>query len=93
VTKNIRDTKKSYLLISFVAFFIYLFFIFLGVLFYNCCQSRTVENENVIILHFAAGYGVSGLMEIIIAAVMAALISSLDSIFDFLLAISTSYFN
>jgi SSS family solute:Na+ symporter len=93
VTKDIRDTKKSYLLISFVAFFIYLFFIFLGVLFYNCCQSRTVENENVIILHFAAGYGVSGLTGIIIAAVMAAFISSLNSIFNLLLAISTSDFD
>ena len=60
--KNIGDAKKSYLVMGFAAFFIYLFFIVLGVLFYTYYQGRTFENENTIILHFAAEYGMPGLM-------------------------------
>ena len=87
--KNIGDAKKSYLLMGFAAFFIYLFFIVLGVLFYNYYQGRTFENENSIILHFAAEYDMPGLMGIIAAAVMAASMSSLDSAFNSLSTIST----
>jgi SSS family solute:Na+ symporter len=87
--KNIGDAKKSYLLMGFAAFFIYLFFIVLGVLFYNYYQGRTFENENTIILQFAAEYGMPGLMGIIAAAVMAASMSSLDSAFNSLSTIST----
>ncbi|MFB0912633.1 MAG: sodium transporter, partial [Glaciecola sp.] len=52
--KNIGDAKKSYLLMGFAAFFMYLFVSVLGVLLYNYYQGRTFENENTIILHFAA---------------------------------------
>ena len=54
VAKNIGDAKKSYLVMGFGAFFIYLFFIVLGVLFYSYYQGRTFANENTIILEFAA---------------------------------------
>jgi len=80
--KNIGDAKKSYLLMGFLAFFVYFFFIILGILFY-------IENENTIILEFAAEYGMPGLMGIIAAAVMAASMSSLDSAFNSLSTVST----
>ena len=87
--KNIGDAKKSYLLMGFGAFFIYLFFILLGVLFYSYYQGKTFDNENTIILEFAAEYGMPGLMGIIAAAVMAASMSSLDSAFNSLSTVST----
>ncbi len=87
--KNIGDAKKSYLLMGFCAFFIYLFFIVLGVLFYDFYQGREFENSNTIILQFAADYGLPGLMGIIAAAVMAASMSSLDSSFNSLSTVAT----
>ena len=87
--KNIGDAKKSYLLMGFCAFFIYFFFILLGVMFYGYYQGRVFENNNTIILQFAADYGLPGLMGIIAAAVMAASMSSLDSAFNSLSTITT----
>jgi solute:Na+ symporter, SSS family len=87
--KNIGDAKKSYLLMGFVAFFIYLFFIVMGVLFYSYYDGKPFENSNLIILIFANDYGVPGLMGIIAAAVMAASMSSLDSALNSLSTIST----
>lgn len=87
--KNIGDAKKSYLLMGFLAFFVYFFFIILGILFYNYYQGKPFENENTIILEFAAEYGMPGLMGIIAAAVMAASMSSLDSAFNSLSTVST----
>lgn len=96
--KNIGDAKKSYLLMGFCAFFIYFFFIVLGVLFYDFYQGKEFENSNTIILQFAADYGLPGLMGIIAAAVMAASMSSLDSSFNSLSTVATidfyrKYFN
>lgn len=87
--KNIGDAKKSYLLMGFVAFFIYFFFIILGVLFYAYYQGKPFENDNTIILQFASDYGMPGLMGIIAAAVMAASMSSLDSAFNSLSTVTT----
>jgi len=87
--KNIGDAKKSYLLMGFVAFFIYLFFVVMGVLFYSYYDGKPFENSNLIILTFANDYGVPGLMGIIAAAVMAASMSSLDSALNSLSTIST----
>ncbi|MEX0706676.1 MAG: sodium/solute symporter [Woeseia sp.] len=87
--KNIGDAKKSYLLMGFAAFFIYFLFFFLGILFYSYYGGREFENGNLIILQFAADYGLPGLMGIIAAAVMAASMSSLDSAFNSLSTVST----
>lgn len=87
--KNIGDAKKSYLMMGFAAFFIYFLFFFLGILFYSYYGGREFENGNVIILQFAADYGLPGLMGIIAAAVMAASMSSLDSAFNSLSTVST----
>jgi SSS family solute:Na+ symporter len=52
--KNIGDAKKSFLLMGFVAFFIYFLFFFLGILFYAYYGGQEFENGNTIILSFAA---------------------------------------
>ena len=58
--KNIGDAKKSFLLMGFVAFFIYFLFFFLGILFYGYYGGQEFENGNTIILSFAADYGMPG---------------------------------
>ncbi len=70
--KNIGDAKKAYLLMGYLAFFIYFFYIVLGILFYSYYGGREFENGNTIILEFAAEYGMPGLMGIIAAAVIPA---------------------
>lgn len=87
--KNIGDAKKSFLLMGYVAFFIYFLFFFLGILFYGYYGGQEFENGNTIILSFAADYGMPGLMGIIAAAIVAASMSSLDSSFNSLATIST----
>ena len=87
--KTIGDAKKSYLMMGFAACFIYFLFFLLGILFYAYYEGRAFENGNTIILHFAADYGVPGLMGLMAAAVMAASMSSLDSSFNSMATIST----
>lgn len=87
--KTIGDAKKSFLLMGFGAFFIYLLFILLGVLFYSYYGGREFENGNTIILQFASDYGMPGLMGLIAAAVLAASMSSLDSAFNSMSTVST----
>jgi SSS family solute:Na+ symporter len=88
-SKNIGDAKKSYLLMGFMAPLIYFLFILMGVLFYAYYGGRPFDNDNTIILQFAADYGLPGLMGIIAAAVMAASMSSLSAAFHSLSTIST----
>ena len=87
--KNIGDAKKSFLMMGFAAFFIYFFFILMGVLFYSYYQGKSFDNGNTIILNFAAEYGLPGLMGIIAAAVVAASMSSLDSAFNSMSTVTT----
>lgn len=87
--RNIGDAKKSYMLMGYLAFFIYFFYIVLGILFYSYYGGREFDNGNTIILEFAADYGLPGLMGIIAAAVMAASMSSMDSAFNSLSTVAT----
>lgn len=88
-SKNIGDAKKSYLLMGFFAPLIYFLFILMGVLFFVYYNGQAFENDNTIILKFAADYGLPGLMGLIAAAVMAASMSSLSAAFHSLSTIST----
>lgn len=88
-SKNIGDAKKSYLLMGFFAPVIYFLFILMGVLFYVYYDGQVFENDNTIILKFAADYGMPGLMGLIAAAVMAASMSTLSAAFHSLSTIST----
>ncbi|MEM9056158.1 MAG: sodium/solute symporter [Pseudomonadota bacterium] len=87
--KNIGDAKKSFLLMGFVAFFIYFLFFVLGILLYSYYGGRAFDNDNTIILTFASDYGLPGLMGLIAAAIVAASMSTLDSSFNSLSTIST----
>jgi SSS family solute:Na+ symporter len=87
--KNIGDAKKSFILMGYIAFFVYFLFFLLGILFYAYYGGKEFENGNTIILDFAAAYGMPGLMGIIAAAIVAASMSSLDSSFNSLATIST----
>lgn len=80
--KTMGDAKKSYLTMGFASFFIYFVFTLLGILFYSYYEGREFENGNIIILQFAAEYGLPGLMGILTAAIMAASMSTLDSFFN-----------
>jgi SSS family solute:Na+ symporter len=85
--KNIGDAKKSLLMMGFVTFFIYFFFVFLGVLLFSYYGGKTFDNDNKIILNFGAESGIPGLLGIIAAAVLAASMGSLDAAFN---SLSTS---
>ena len=87
--KNIGDAKKSFLLMGFVAFFIYFLFFVLGILLFGYFEGREFEDGNTIILTFATEYGMPGLMGVIAAAIVAASMSSLDSSFNSLATVST----
>ena len=76
-------------MMGFAAFFIYFLFMFLGVLFYAYYGGREFDNGNTIILEFAAGYGLPGMMGIIAAAVIAASMSSLDSSLNSMSTVTT----
>ena len=85
--KNMGDAKKSLLMMGFTTFFIYFFFVMLGVLLFLYYGGKKFENDNMIILNFGNESGVTGLLGIIAAAVLAASMSSLDAAFN---SLSTS---
>ncbi len=87
--KSIGDAKKSFLFMGFAAFFVYFLFLLLGVLFYSYYGGREFENNNTIVLQFAADMGLPGLLGIITAAVLAASLSSLDSALNSLATVTT----
>ncbi|MEM9992056.1 MAG: sodium transporter, partial [Bacteroidota bacterium] len=86
--KNIGDAKKSFLLMGYLAFFIYFFFILLGILFYHYYGGKTFDNTNTIILEFISTLGIPGLMGLVASAVIAASMSSLDSAFNAMSTVS-----
>ena len=87
--KSIGDAKKSFLFMGFAAFFVYFLFLLLGVLFYSYYGGREFDNNNTIVLQFAADMGLPGLLGIITAAVLAASLSSLDSALNSLATVTT----
>lgn len=90
--KNMGDAKKSMLMMGFMAFFIYFMFILIGVLFYNFYQGKTFANDNTIMLDFATTHGFPGFVGIIVAAVLAASMSSLAAALNSFSTISTEGF-
>ena len=60
--KSLGDAKKAYILMGYLAFFIFVLFFGLGLLFYSYYQGRVFENENLIVLDFVATMGFPGLM-------------------------------
>lgn len=86
--KSMGDAKKSYLLMGFVAFFIYFLFFFIGALLYVYFKGKPFAQPNEIILIFANMLAIPGLMGIIAAAILSASMSSLSSALNSLATIS-----
>ncbi len=87
--KSIGDAKKAYIMMGYVAFFIFFLFFGLGILFYGYYGGRPFENENLIVLDFVATMGFPGLMGIVTAAIVAAAMSSLDSSLNSMATVTT----
>ncbi len=87
--KSIGDAKKAYIMMGYVAFFIFFLFFGLGILFYGYYGGRPFDNENLIVLEFVARMGFPGLMGIVTAAIVAASMSSLDSSLNSMATVTT----
>lgn len=86
---SIGDAKKSYMLMGYVAIFVFALLFFIGILLNEYYQGREFENGNTIILEFVSAAGVPGLMGMIAAAVVAASMSSLDSSLNSMATVTT----
>jgi SSS family solute:Na+ symporter len=87
--KSIGDAKKAYIMMGYVAFFIFFLFFGLGILFYGYYDGKPFENQNLIVLDFVAAMGFPGLMGIVTAAIVAASMSSLDSSLNSMATVTT----
>lgn len=90
--KSIGDAKKSYLMMGYAAFFIYFLFFFIGALLYVYYDGAPFDQPNEIILIFARGLAIPGLMGILAAAILSASMSSLSSAFNSLATVSVADF-
>lgn len=86
--KSIGDAKKSYMVMGFVAFFLYFMFFFIGALLFVYYKGEPFEQPNEIILIFANTLAIPGLLGIIGAAILSASMSSLSSALNSLSTIS-----
>ena len=87
--KTLSDAKKAYIFMGYIAFFVFVLFFGLGVLFYSYYDGKVFDNENLIVLDFVAGMGFPGLMGIVTAAIVAAAMSSLDSSLNSMATVTT----
>ena len=87
--KTLGDAKKAYILMGYVAFFVFVLFFGLGILFYSYYGGRAFDNENLIVLEFVSSMGFPGLMGIVTAAIIAAAMSSLDSSLNSMATVTT----
>ena len=87
--KSLGDAKKAYILMGYVAFFVFVLFFGLGILFYSYYGGRAFDNENLIVLEFVSSIGFPGLMGIVTAAIVAAAMSSLDSSLNSMATVTT----
>jgi SSS family solute:Na+ symporter len=87
--KTLGDAKKAYIMMGYLAFFIFFLFFGMGILFYSYYGGIPFENENLIVLDFVSKIGVPGLMGVVTAAIVAAAMSSLDSSLNSMATVTT----
>ena len=87
--KTLGDAKKSYILMGYAAFLIFVLFFGLGLLFHSYYGGKVFENENLIVLDFVSKIGFPGLMGVVTAAIVAAAMSSLDSSLNSMATVTT----
>jgi SSS family solute:Na+ symporter len=90
--RTIGDAKKSYLMMGYAAFFIYLLFFSIGALLYVHFEGRAFDQPNDIILVFARSLAIPGLMGLLVAAILSASMSSLSSALNSLSTVGVADF-
>ncbi|WED25428.1 sodium/solute symporter [Vibrio sp. DW001] len=88
-TKDVKNAQKSMLLCGYGAFFIYLFFSIIGVLLYLYYQGKPFENSNNIILDFVFNHTNPIVIGLIMSALAAAAMSTLDSTYNSIATVAT----
>lgn len=88
-TKDEKTAQKSMLLCGYGAFFIYLFFAVLGVLLAAFYHDTTFENSNEVILDFVFNHTNPIIIGLIISALAAAAMSTLDSTYNSMATVAT----
>ncbi|WP_166372652.1 sodium/solute symporter [Psychromonas sp. SA13A] len=88
-TKSVEHAQKSMLLCGYGAFFIYLFFSVMGVLLSIFYQGTAFANSNEVILDFVFNHTNPILIGIIISAILAAGMSTLDSTYNSIATVAT----
>ena len=88
-TKDVTTAQKSMLLCGYGAFFIYLFFAVMGVLLSVFYQDNSFENSNEVILDFVFNHTNPIIVGLVIAALSAAAMSTLDSTYNSMATVAT----
>ncbi|OEE35458.1 sodium:solute symporter [Vibrio anguillarum] len=88
-TKCEKTAQKSMLLCGYGAFFIYLFFAVLGVLLSIFYQDQPFDNSNEVILDFVFNHTNPFIIGLIISALAAAAMSTLDSTYNSMATVAT----
>jgi solute:Na+ symporter, SSS family len=88
-TKNVENAQKSMLLCGYGAFFIYLFFSVLGVLLSIFYQDQYFANSNEVILDFVFNHTNPLIVGLVISALAAAAMSTLDSTYNSMATVAT----
>ena len=87
--RTLGDAKKAYIMMGYCAFFVYVLFFLMGILFYSYYDGQAFDNDNTIVLNFVSLIGIPGLMGIVTAAIVAAAMSSLDSSLNSMATVTT----
>lgn len=88
-TKDVKTAQKSMLLCGYGAFFIYLFFALIGVLLSIFYQAQHFANSNEVILDFVFNHTNPIVVGLIISALAAAAMSTLDSTYNSMATVAT----
>ncbi|SKA48243.1 sodium:solute symporter family transporter [Photobacterium toruni] len=88
-TKCVKTAQKSMLLCGYGAFFIYLFFAVLGVLLNIFYQNQPFVNSNEVILDFVFNHTNPLIIGLVISALAAAAMSTLDSTYNSIATVAT----
>ncbi|WP_428776500.1 sodium:solute symporter family transporter [Vibrio sp.] len=88
-TNSVKNAQKSMLLCGYSAFFIYLFFAVIGLLLSIYYQDSGFENSNEVILDFVFNHTNPIVVGLVMSALAAAAMSTLDSTYNSIATVAT----